>query len=102
MRRLTPGVIVALAASLFVLNVADYFLTMRILELGGVEVNPLMAPIIATPLVPILKIVVVGVVCVVLAVYARTRLVVGFLVFAVGYYVMVVGWNAANIYTFYN
>jgi len=52
--------------------------------------------------VPILKIAVVGVVCVVLAVYARTRLVVGFLVFAVGYYVMVVGWNAANIYTFYN
>ena len=102
MRGVTVGVIIALSATLFVLNVADYFLTVRILELGGVEMNPLMAPIIATPFVPILKIVVVGLACVAFAALARSRLVVGFLMFVVGYYVMVVGWNAANLYSFYN
>lgn len=42
--------------SLGVFNIADYFLTLRCLESGLVEGNPVMAPIVGTVWFPIIKV----------------------------------------------
>lgn len=102
MWRLIPRLVLALAVGIFALNVADYLLTIWMLRLGGIEVNPLMAPIVDTPLLPILKIVGVGVVCVFAALVARSKFAVRMMAFVVAYYVAVVGWNAGSLYLFYN
>lgn len=41
----------------WLLNVADYFLTCRALAAGAVEVNPVMAMVVGTPLFPAVKLV---------------------------------------------
>ncbi len=45
--------------TLGVFNVADYFLTLRCLESGFVEGNPIMAPVVGTAWFPIIKIILV-------------------------------------------
>ncbi len=82
---------------LFVLNVADYLLTMWALNLGGIELNPIMAPIISTPWTPFLKVAVVGVLCYLVAKRLRFTPGVVVLVAVMGFYTLVVVWNSLNI-----
>lgn len=91
-----------LASLLFVLNVADYLLTLWVLRLGGIELNPIMAPIISTPYAAMLKIVLVGATCYLIA--KRLRFTKGIVVLAAitSIYVCVVSWNATNLFLYYS
>ncbi len=93
--------VVALAATLFVLNVADYFLTIWALSLGGIELNPLMSPVISTPFGPIVKIALVGILCVLVALRLRFKPGVVLLVTVTAIYVAVVAWNSLNLALYY-
>ena len=87
---------------LFILNVWDYGITMFMLDLGGREMNPLMAPIIGTLWAPFIKIVLVAAACIFVARYARSKFAIRMLSFVVLYYVGVVSWNTASAYFYFN
>ena len=90
-----------MAATLFALNVADYFTTIWALNLGGMELNPVMAPLISTPYAPLLKIVLPGIVCYLIAKRLRFTVGVAALSFVTVYYALVVSWNSANLALYY-
>lgn len=94
--------VIPAAIALFVLNVADYFTTMWALSLGGIELNPVMAPIISTPLTPFLKVVVVGVVCFFIARKVRFTPGVVALLVVTSFYAAVVSWNTFNLVRYYS
>ena len=88
-------------AVLAVLNAVDLVTTRMVLDAGGTEGNPLMAPIIHHPVAPILvKTVAIALVaCLLRACPARSRVVdIGLLGVTLGYMV-VVSWNMLNLAT---
>lgn len=90
-----------LLAMLAVLNALDLVTTRLVLEAGGTEGNPLMAPIIHHPVAPILvKTAAIALIAVVLrACPPRSRVVdVGLLGVTLGY-MIVVSWNMLNLAT---
>jgi hypothetical protein len=97
----TRRLVAALAAFLFSLNVADYLLTIWALSLGGIELNPIMSPIISTPFGPIVKIALVGILCVFVALRLRFKPGVAVLAAVTTIYVAVVAWNSLNLALYY-
>ena len=90
-----------LLATLAVLNAVDLVTTRLVLEAGGTEGNPLMAPIIDNPVAPILvKTAAIALIAVMLrACPPRSRLVdIGLLGVTFGY-MIVVSWNMLNLAT---
>jgi hypothetical protein len=88
-------------AMLAVLNAVDLVTTRLVLEAGGTEGNPLMAPIIHHPVAPILvKTAAIALVaCLLRGCPARSRVVdIGLLGVTLGYMV-VVSWNMLNLAT---
>ncbi len=92
---------VTLAIALFVLNIADYVLTVWALGLGGVEINAAMSPIIGSPAGFVVKVGVAFAVAAGFAVWGETKRHAAWLVLAVMFYVGVVIWNTAQLVAYY-
>lgn len=90
-------VAVALAIALLILNVVDIAATNRLVgSLGAIEVNPLMAPLVGTPWMVVLK---VGIPAAVISLATRisSRRSVASLSIVVGIYVLVAAINLGQI-----
>ena len=84
-----------MAVSILVLNLVDVLVTKAILRFGGVEANPIMAPIMDHPAYPIIlkTVVAVGVGALLLASPRESKLADRSVMLVIVAYVIVMGWN---------
>ena len=88
---------VALGVALLALNVLDLFVTNLMIDrFGGIEVNPLMAPLIGTPSAMLVKVGICVAVIVLATRITSTRLVIGLRV-VVAVYVIVTTVNISQV-----